>query len=193
MASSRTTSDDPGEFVATDPAPPLAEAYAASGTEPLDAETLTPEMQALIASQPAIHSIVEWCKLNASVDDESSAAAMEAMARRVLESDNIEEVLSDEMTVPVDKIVNRPVTLLGFRIGETDYEEGFPFYALMDVVVAAGEKPRVVTCGAWKVMAQLMKMSQIGEWPQVVEFRQSRKPTRAGFYPISMTRPQVGF
>jgi hypothetical protein len=49
-------------------------------------------------------------------------------------------------------------------------------------------KPHVISVGAFKVMAQLKRMDELAEWPQVVTFKKKDKATKSGYFPIAMVR-----
>ena len=136
-------------------------------------------------------AVIQWCADTATVSDEDSAAAMDDIIRRVLASPTPDQVLAESLSVPVEDILNRPVQLTGVRIGHTEYEDGWPFYALMDCVYGSPPQMHVVTCGAFKVMAQLYAFVQMGALPQVVMFKESDRVTRKGFKPIQMVRPKT--
>lgn len=137
---------------------------------------------------PATMTVIQWCQEQVEVDDEDSAAAMEAMVRRVLASDTPDQVLAEELVVSVDQILGKPIVITAVRIGRTEYADGFPYYALLDCTWGSPPEPHTVSVGAFKVMAQLFAISAMGEWPQTVMFKQSDKPTRAGHRPISLVR-----
>lgn len=139
----------------------------------------------------AAQTVIQWCADHVEENDESQAAAMNAIMERVLSSTTPDQVLAEELSVPVDRVLNRPIQIERVRIGETDFADGFPYYAIMDVIYGNPPERHVVTVGAFKVMAQLVKLAQLDAFPQVVMFRKAEKPTKAGFYPISMVRPPV--
>jgi hypothetical protein len=145
----------------------------------------------MIPFGPASTTVIQWCADNVSEDDESQAAAMEAIMARVLSSTTPDQVLSEELSVPVDRVLNRPIQIQGVRIGQTDFADGLPYYAILDCVYGNPPEPHVVTVGAFKVMAQLYALARLNQWPQVVMFKKAEKPTKSGFYPISMVRPPV--
>lgn len=151
-------------------------------------EVLEDNDQRIAAMGPAMMTVVEWCASQVSVDDDDSFAAMEAMVRRVLASDTPDQVLSEERVVPVQEILGKTIQINGLRIGATDFAEGFPYYALLDCQWGQPMEAHVVTVGAFKVMAQIYALSMMGEWPQVVMFKESDKPTKAGNRPISLVR-----
>lgn len=155
---------------------------------PLSGDLVDPDMMAMIAATPAMQTVIEFCAEMCTVDDDSTAAAMEQMMARVLASTSAEDVFAEELTVPAENVLDIPMVLHGFRVGMTEYAEGFPYYALLDVEYGQPKARHVVTIGAFKVMGQLVALYKIGEWPQVVKIQPSKKATRAGYRPLSLTR-----
>lgn len=180
-----TSPDDMPEWVKGD-AP-----TATDGTtgQPLDVEVISAEEAKAIAAQPSIRNLIEWCHSNVVDDDDTSAAAMEAIVARVLAADDMAAVLSEELPLKAENILRKPFTLLGFRVAETDFSDGFPYYAILDITIGTPPRKQVCTVGAFKIMAQLKRMHDLGEWPQVVMFTTPKTPTKSGKLPLSLVRP----
>jgi hypothetical protein len=146
------------------------------------------DAQMLEAMGPATMQVIQWCVDQVSVDDDDSALAMEDMIRRVLASETPDQVFAEDLPISAQDILGKPIVITGVRIGQTDFADGFPFYALVDVEIGSPPQKRVVTVGAFKVMAQLFALARLGEWPQTAMFKQSDKPTRKGNRPLSLVR-----
>lgn len=145
-------------------------------------------MTALQEQSPAMYAVIQWCAEKATMSDESSSASMEAMVRRALEADSIEAVLREEMTVDAKSILDIPVLVTGIRIGESDFNEGMPYYVLFDCQYGTPSESHVVTCGGFMVVTQAMKLDIEDAWPQVIAFKQSAKETKKGFRPLHLAR-----
>lgn len=137
---------------------------------------------------PALMDLVQWCADKVSVNDQDEWAAMEAMVAEVMASDTPDAVFREGLTIKAEDIVGTPITIMGFRVAETDFSEGFPFYVLLDVMIGQPPTKRVVSVGAFKVLAQIRRLDDLGEWPQVCTFTQPKKPTRNGHFPLSLKR-----
>lgn len=183
----QTPADDVPPWEQPDPSGPAQ--------PPVEAEVVEGELiqstGEMIPLGPAAQTVIQWCADNVSEDDESNAAVMEDIMRRVLESETPDQVLAESLPVKVETILNKPIQLRGVRIGETDFQDGFPYYAILDCVYGNPPSPHVVTVGAFKVMAQLYVLAKMNQWPQVVMFKRSDKATKSGYWPISMVRPPV--
>lgn len=142
----------------------------------------------MMGRSPAMMTVVQWCAERVSHTDQDESAAMEDIVRRVLASDTPDKVFEENLTVDVSSILGKPVTILGFRVAETEFTEGFPFYALVDCRYGNPQEDHVVTVGAFKVMAQLMALDRLGAWPQVCMFKEADRATRNGYKPVSLVR-----
>lgn len=156
--------------------------------EVIQAEII-PSTGEMIPLGPASTKVIQYCADHVSVGDADTAAAMEDMIRQVMASATPDEVLADQMTVPAQDILGKTIQVSGVRFGETEFAEGFPYYVLFDCSYGTPMRSHVVTCGAFKVVAQAVAMDMIGDWPQVLMFSQADKPTRSGYRPISLRRP----
>lgn len=151
----------------------------------------TDEEGTVVQWGPATSKVVQWCMERATIGDGDAAASMEAMVARVLEGTSVEAILSEEMTVDAKTILNIPILVTGFRIGETAFADGFPYYALLDCQYGNPREKHVVSVGAFKIMAQICMLDVLKEWPYVIQFSQAKKATKAGFFPLAMTMPKI--
>lgn len=127
---------------------------------------------------PAMQALVQWMAERANRDDTDEWAAMERSVARILAGEDAEEVLREDTPVKGEDIAGRPFTLHGFDLTETDFQEGNPVYATLDVTFPGNARHHVVNIGGMKVLARLMMLDQLGEWPQFVMI--TSKQTRSG-------------
>jgi hypothetical protein len=133
---------------------------------------------------PAMQALVSWLAAKAEGTDDDTYADAEAMIRRVLSSDNPDEVLREETILHGKEFLDQPFLCHGFRVREGEFEDGAPFYALLDVTIAAGTERRVVSCGGWRVLAALSVLDNLGEWPQEMMIKGNR--TKKGFTALNL-------
>lgn len=151
---------------------------------------VTPAVSGEIAvGGPAMRNLIEWLAERAAGDDEDTFGAMERIIAETLTAENPDEVLSARLPVHARDVVGIPMSITGFRLNEGDFEEGSPFYAVMDATYGTPPEPHVVTCGAWRVLAALKRLDELGEWPQTVVFREKR--TKSGNGVLWFERPKV--
>jgi hypothetical protein len=142
---------------------------------------------------PAMRSMAEWLAEKATYTEEDEWASMERIISEVLQSETPDEVLRQKLPVHARDILNRPMALNGFRVIEGDYEDAvIPFYLALEVTYGNPPEPHVVTCGGLTMLAQIKVLDDIGDWPQVIEIRQKDKPTKKGYHPLRLHRPDTG-
>lgn len=153
------------------------------------AEAVTGE---LMTMGPAMQTMAEWLAERAKYTEDDEFAAMERIIAETLRSETPDEVLRQKLPIHARDVLDRPMALKDFRLVEGEYEGDFPFYAAMEVTFGNPPEDHVVTCGGLRVLAQLKALDDLGEWPQVIEIKQSRKPTRKGYWPLRLERPDTG-
>lgn len=121
-------------------------------------------------------------------EESSEQAAIDIMAQ-VLSATSVDEVLSNLEAVGLRERLDRPMTLMNLRFNRSDYEEGNPFYALLEVAYPGETERELLTTGAKKIVAQVFRLAQLGAFPVEVVARQSTRPTKAGYYPIRLEKP----
>lgn len=152
------------------------------------AEVIAEESKMLATMGPNTMTLIEWLAARSDYNDQDEAAAMEDMIGRAMNSATPDQVFAESMAVKVDSIINRPIQIMGFRIAETEFAEGFPYYALIDAAYGNPVEKHVITCGGFKILAQLYALDKLGEWPQVCMFTKPAKATKNGYYPLSLVR-----
>jgi len=113
------------------------------------------------------------------------AAAREIVAR-ILQAPDAGAVLAQGQTVSAEAILGQPFELREVRFLKSgiDNPEGPDVYAILDAVDTDTGERQTVTCGSRNVMAQALRLKQLGELPAVVQIIRADKPTAAGFYPM---------
>lgn len=136
---------------------------------------------------PALKSLLDWLVQEATETDEDTFAGLESIVAQMLSAESPEDVLREQAPVSGKNFVDVPFTCHGFKLREGDYEEGAPFYAVLDVEIGSPPERRVITCGGWTVLAQLMKLRQLGDWPLVMKF--TAKKTQKGYQALRLQMP----
>jgi hypothetical protein len=152
--------------------------------EPVAASTGAPTLSAT----PALDNLLEWLVSEAGTEDEATASGMEAIVRQVFASESPVEVLRQTLPVSGSDFVEIPMLLLDFSIRESEFEgsKSLPFYASMQVMMGEPPEPRVVNTGSIKVLAQLKRFRELGEWPQVVMLREAKKAKKGENAPLTL-------
>jgi hypothetical protein len=123
--------------------------------------------------------------LRAQGDQEKDpdAGGYERIIAQVLSATSPDVVLTPVEAIQARDIVGVPLLLFGVEMNESEFDEGSPFYASMQCVVAQDATPAIVNCGHKKVIAQLVKLKEFDQFPYRVMFRQ-RGTSKIGGTPM---------
>lgn len=141
----------------------------------------------VVPGGPATQSLVQWLAEKATEGDMDTFAAMEAAIARMMQSESPDQVLAEDMPLHGKDFLDTPFTCSGFSLREGEFEEGSPFYAMLEVTVGNTGERRVISVGGWKVLAQLMMLDIMEAFPVVLIIR--GRPTRKGYTVLSLQRP----
>lgn len=138
---------------------------------------------------PVMQVLVQWLATKASGTDDDTYAAYESMMAQIMGAEDIAQVLTEQTPLHGKEFLDKPFLLNGFEIREGEFEEGAPFYAVLNVTLPATQESRVITCGGWIVLAQLARMEQEGEWPLAMKIR--GKKTSKGYTALRLVAPDA--
>lgn len=109
---------------------------------------------------------------------------------QLLSAETPEEVLADSEAIGLRQYLDTPFSLEGVDFRRSEYEEGMPFYCLLFGHEAETGEKVTLTTGAQSVVAQAFRLAQRGWLPRTVMAKQSKKPTKAGYYPVRLVDAQ---
>lgn len=145
---------------------------------------VVPAAQATVAVSPTTASeLDQWLLASKQVDADPDAGGYERIIAQVLSATSPDVVLTPVEALQARDIVGVPLILFGFDLNESEFDVGSPFYASMQCVVAQDQSPAVVNCGHKKVIAQLVKLKEFGQFPYNVMFRE-RGVSKVGGTPM---------
>ena len=101
---------------------------------------------------------------------DSKEDAYESIIRQVLSAETPDAVLTPTDVLQGRDLIDVPLVVLGFVLNQSEYDVGSPFYATMDVIRGPDEPPFKVNCGHKKVIAQLVRMEELGGFPFQARF-----------------------
>jgi hypothetical protein len=162
--------------------------------EPVEAQGV------VVTLPPAMQSLMDWCVEYATRTDEDEWSAMEASVARILQGEDAASVLEEDAPLQAQELCTKvgrtpdqrvsPVMLLdGFTLTATDYSEGWPFYANMDVTIQPGNQRKIVNCGGIKVVAKLRMLAEFGEWPLPITITADK--TKKGNTVLDIVTPKI--
>ena len=115
---------------------------------------------------------------------EDPEAVSKAITNRILEAETVADVLAPQEARHARELLDVPLRFVGLHFNQSDYEEGPGFYAICDCEDVESGDRFAVACGGRNVMAQLLRIYQLGGFPVDLKFTQARRPTRQGFWPL---------
>jgi hypothetical protein len=151
------------------------------GEQDTDGAQVVPAGVATVPADPdsAMQNMMEWCVEYEQEHAADNAAVMAAEVARILAGEDAEAVLSESAPLAGKDHTEKPFLLTGFTLNPTDFSEGWPFFASMQCSVPGQGQNFVLNCGGPKVIAALMRLHQLGEYPYALKLR--GKTTKAGY------------
>ena len=142
------------------------------------------------SKRPAMEALVAWLESMCDVDDDDTSAGLESIIRQTLEAPDMAAVLRQTLPQSGQNFIDTPMLWTGFRILPSEYEDGggAPFYASLQVLVGEPPEPRVINCGGWRLLAQVMRAYDADEWPQVVMIVEAAKAKGKKAAPLMLVR-----
>lgn len=148
-----------------------------------------PAVEGTIAAfGPAMTSLAQWLTDMAAGSDVDPATAMEdAVARILAKEGDAVQILTEDVPISGKTFLGKPFVLHTFAINEGDFD-GSPFYASLSVQAGNPPERRVLNVGGIKVLAKLMKLHELGEWPVTAMLKGST--TKAGHTVLDLVMPE---
>ncbi len=133
---------------------------------------------AVIVVGPAGAWLQTTLRAEMTTDENSAAHAVEDIIGRVMNASTAEELFAEDNTVDVREIIGVPLQIWGFKVNESEFQQGMPGYMVINAVRRETKEDMLVTCGAYKVQAQLLRAKTLGLFPILAHFVSNQ--TRAG-------------
>jgi hypothetical protein len=140
----------------------------------------------LVVNGPRTAQLHDLMRAKASETGDVAAQAMEDMTGRILDAESLDALMADDEPLDAEDILGVPMQLWGTKVNESDFVDGMPFYCVIEAKRLDTGEDVIVTCGAWKVAAKLLKADRMKWFPFVVTFEKAAKPTRQGYYPLDI-------
>ncbi len=111
---------------------------------------------------------------------------LEQLATRLLSAETPQDILTPFDPQGCEEYIGIPIEISGVTFLESDYTEGFPWYASLPVTVVDTGETKVITVGGEKVMYQVAAFDMNDAWPVIVKIRRAVKATKGGFFPLDL-------
>lgn len=141
----------------------------------------------ITAKHPAMVTLYAALEQRAEVVSEADLAVAEIIAQ-VLSAESVDEVLGDTEVIGLREMLDEPLTVFGWKAARSEYEEGAPWYAVIDVHRHKKDWRGPVTTGAQTILAQLVRIGMLNEFPiTLIAKKATKKATRGGYWPLKLS------
>lgn len=126
--------------------------------------------------------IADWLDQEREDTPTDEVATYRDIVQQILASRSVFDVLMPPDVLSARDCWGRDFALLDIRFNESEFDQGSPIYASMDVVWKDGEKRDVINCGHQRMVAQLLVLHKAGVFPLLCKIERSNKMNRFGSY-----------
>lgn len=127
---------------------------------------------------------IEALRGNLTIRIEDPAEVQRQMMERILESDNVDDILGRNIAIHAQDVVDRGFTLTAVRYMKSKYKDGLPVFAVMDAAFLDDGSTGSITCSANNVATQAAMLWKLDALPCNVVIRRADEPTTNGYYPL---------
>lgn len=120
--------------------------------------------------------------------DSGAGQAVEEIVARIKDATTLEDILADDAVTDAADILDVPVQVWGFKVNTSDFQQGMAGYMLIKATRISDKADLLISCGAYKVQAQLLRMGMLQMFPAEVKFVKKAEATRSGFFPIQLVK-----
>jgi hypothetical protein len=131
---------------------------------------------------------IEALRGKVTVKIEDPAEIQRQMMERILDSENVEDILGRNAATHAQDMLDRPLMLNSVRYLRSKFKDGLPVFAVMEVTDGETGQPHAVTCSAQNVMTQAAMLWKLDALPIGVVIRRAEEPTANGYYPLWLER-----
>ncbi len=125
-------------------------------------------------------------------DPEATAAATHrAIIEEILASRSVDDALNVPDPQAMAELVGQHLVLHGYRVQESEFEEGPPVYFTLNLTNGDTDDKIIVNTGEQAVMAQVLVLDRENAFPIHLTVKQARKPNRFNRYPVRFTRMEA--
>jgi hypothetical protein len=111
-------------------------------------------------------------------------AVYEAIIAEIMGAETIDDVLNLPETTDLEEWAEQALEFHGFRVLDSDYEQGAPVYFVIGATHLASNAKVIITCGEQAIMAQMLRLKELGAFPFRAIPQKAKRPNRFGRYPM---------
>lgn len=143
------------------------------------------ELAVPIRTEQVVAAIVDGAQLP---EVESSEDGARNLALAILTAEDADAVLAVFDSASWRDLLDQPVEIHGVKWRRSSFDEGAPVFAIVDATTGEDGARVTLTTSGRSVMAALLRLDQLGAWPQRVKLTESRKPTEKGYKALQLAR-----
>lgn len=113
-----------------------------------------------------------------AVVEEDPEEAQRRMISQIMDAQSVDDIWGGK-AINAKDVVDRPFKLIDAKFHNSDFEEGAPIFAAMDVAFLDSGETSVVVSGALGVVARVVKLIEFDALPIAVRVRESK--TNSGY------------
>ena len=140
----------------------------------------------IVEGGPATTLLLRALESQARTIDDGNASVYEDIFGRIQAAQSAEALFADDEPLDAEEIMGQALQVWDISVIKSDFAEGLRWYVAIRGRLIAADEDVVVTCGATKVVAQLVQAKAMKLFPVVVKFVRKERATRAGMHPLSM-------
>jgi len=119
---------------------------------------------------PAEDSLTAFIRGQQGEVAERDSDPMQRIVEQILNAESAEAVLTPVEVMQAKDMVGVPFVLLDFELQQSEYDAGSPFYVSLAASMPPDGEVQIVNCGHKKVIAQVVKLRELGALPRPVKF-----------------------
>lgn len=133
--------------------------------------------------------IADYMRTEELSEEEEKLAAYKRIIDQILAADTPDEVLTPIEAMSLRDFVGEVITIKHVSVNKSEYDVGSPFYFTMECVNETTQETLVLNSGVQRVMAQIVRLNQLGALPCKVRIGQGKKVDRSGKFPLRLEKP----
>lgn len=133
--------------------------------------------------------IAAYMRTEEQDEDEEKLATYKRIIDQILAAKTPDEVLTPIEAMDLRALVGEIITINAVSVNKSDYDVGSPFYFTMECVNETTQEKLVLNSGVQRVMAQIVRLNQLGKLPCKVRVGQAKRVDRSGKFPLRLETP----
>lgn len=144
------------------------------------------EVQGVVVHRPGDVGLRQYAERTGVIGMDDNTSTYQRIVEEILSKTTVDEIFSDQVTYNLEDIIGRPMTVMGFRVLASDYDQGAEIYVSIDVQFDGSTRQDIVNTGNQGVVAQLFAAHQSNLFPVRLYVKQTGERRENGFIPLRL-------